>query len=179
MNVYLAEFVSLLLVINAIAIIRVANLFVLVLLLSVYSALLSVMFALLGAVDVSFTEAVVGTGVSTVLMMALIWRIDPSQVAKTETKLKLFGATASCLVFAVLVFMIDALPVFGNPNSAGQSHIAPEYISSSMKLMHTPNVVTAVLADFRGFDTLIETVVVLTGALACLLILGKKDDSSV
>lgn len=178
LNVYLAEFLGLLLIVAAVAVIRQQNLFVAVILLSVYSALISVIFSFLGAVDVSFTEAVVGTGVSTVLMMALIWRIDPTNVAAPNFFRRLSGIGLSLFVFSSLLCLIDALPRFGDPAAPGQQHLSPDYIAGSLALMHTPNVVTAVLADFRGFDTLIETAVVLTGALACLLILGKRDDKT-
>ncbi len=79
----------------------------------------------------------------------------------------------------MLLICYYALPVFGDSAAIGQQYLSPDYVAGSLPLMHTPNVVTAVLADFRGFDTLIETAVVLTGALACLLILGKRDDSTV
>lgn len=179
LNVYLAEFLSLLLIVAAIAVIRQQNLFVAVILLSVYSALISVIFSFLGAVDVSFTEAVVGTGVSTVLLMALIWRIDPTNVVRANLIRRVAGAAVALFVFSGLLCLINALPRFGDPAAPGQMHIAPDYVAGSLPLMQTPNVVTAVLADFRSFDTLIETAVVLTGALACLLILGKRDDKAV
>ena len=179
LNVYLSLFLSLLLVVTELAVIRQHNLFVAVVLLSVYSSLISVIFSFLGAVDVSFTVAVVGTGVSTVLMMALIWRIDPTNVAQPSFVRRIAGAGAALFVFSSLICLIDALPRFGDPAAVGQKHISPDYVAGSLPLMHTPNVVTSVLADFRGFDTLIETAVVLTGALACLLILGKRDDTTV
>jgi multicomponent Na+:H+ antiporter subunit B len=178
MNVYVAEFISILIALSALAIVRVRDLFALMVLLSAYSALLAIMFALLGAVDVSFTEAVVGTGVSTVFIMALIWRVNPNELSKSSYPKRIFAFFIAIFVGGVVVYGSHALPPFGDVDAPGHQHISPDYIAKSIPLIQTPNVVTAVLADFRSFDTLIEATVVLTAALACLLVLGRSDDPS-
>ena len=84
------------------------------------------------------------------------------------------------LVFLVLmVYASTGLADLGDPDSPANSHISPTYIEDSEKDTHTPNIVTSVLADYRGYDTLGETVVIFTAGLACILILmkRKKDDS--
>jgi multicomponent Na+:H+ antiporter subunit B len=52
-------------------------------------------------------------------------------------------------------------------------HITPRYIEGSMPDTHTPNIVTAVLADYRGYDTLGETAVILTAGMVVGLILPR------
>ena len=84
------------------------------------------------------------------------------------------------LVFlALMVYASTGLADLGDPNSPANTHVSPVYIEDSEADTHTPNVVTSVLADYRGYDTLGETVVIFTAGLACILILmkRKKDDS--
>jgi multicomponent Na+:H+ antiporter subunit B len=178
MMIYVTELLTLLILVAAIAILRVRDLFALVVMLSVYSALLALTFAAMGAPDVAFTEAVVGTSVSTVFFMALMWWINPLELTRYGANRRLLGALPALAIGGVLLYGINALPVFGDPASPSMLHVSPEYIAGSVPDIHTPNVVTAVLADYRAFDTMIETAVVLTAALACLLVLRRRDDQT-
>lgn len=166
---------SLLLVLCVVALIRVRDLLASVVLMSIYSAILAVSFAVLGAVDVSFIEAVVGASISTILLMMLLRRVDPFELSwggKVQTAAALL---ASAGVATILFYGISALPPFGDPNAPANLHVSPYYIENSVRDAATPNTVTAVLTDYRGFDTLIETVVVLTAALACMLVMGTRS----
>ncbi|MDO8834737.1 MAG: DUF4040 domain-containing protein [Vicinamibacterales bacterium] len=158
--------------------VRARNLYTVMVALSVYSALLAVSFSALQAVDVSFTEAVVGSSVSTILIMLLLRHVDPFGLGRPDTTRCLAGALAAAAVVAVLGYGILALAPFGDPLAPPQIHVAPYYIENSLRDMNSPNTVTTVLAGYRGFDTLIETAVVLTAALACMLILGVRDSKN-
>lgn len=173
MNVYLAEGIGLLLLAVAFSLVRVRNLFASVALLSVYSGLIAVLLALLGAVDVAFTEAVVGSGISTVLLMALLRRIDPNSLPRRNGAAAVFAAAVGAGLAGVLVLGALLLPPFGDAAAPAFQHVSPEYAQRAMADSATPNVVTAVLADYRGFDTLIETAVVATAAIGCLLARGR------
>lgn len=63
------------------------------------------------------------------------------------------------------------LPAFGDPQAPAALHVSAVYIRRSYLDAHTPNVVTTMIADYRSFDTLGETVVVFTAGLACFLLL--------
>ena len=63
------------------------------------------------------------------------------------------------------------LPAVGEPNAPAQIHVAPRYLVESDEVLHIPNVVTTVLASYRGFDTLGETIVVFTAGLGVFLLL--------
>ena len=63
----------------------------------------------------------------------------------------------------------------GDPAAPASTHVSPRYIESAVTETGAPNMVTAVLADYRAYDTLGETVVILTAGLACLLVLGAFD----
>lgn len=152
------------------------NLFAVVVILSVYSGLLAVVFSTLGAADVAFTEAVVGTGVSTLFFMGLITRVTSSEVTYRARPQRLLGLLGALAVTALLLYGVSALPVFGSPESPPHLHPLVEgYTHDAPKKLHTPNLVTAVLGDFRSFDTLVEATVVLTAALACGLALRRRD----
>jgi multicomponent Na+:H+ antiporter subunit B len=176
--VYVAEILTVLLAVSAIAVIRVRDLFALIVLLSVYSGLLALTFGVLGAPDVAFTEAVVGTSVSVVFLMALLWWVDPRELSRYPVRRRLVAWVPALALGGVLLYGIHALPAFGDP-LAPATVGAPPYAALALPEMATPNVVTAVLADFRSFDTLIEAAVVLTAALACMLVLQRRDDPSV
>ena len=77
----------------------------------------------------------------------------------------------------LLVFGTVDMPEFGDPASPASRHVSPRYIEESLAETEVPNMVTAVLADYRSYDTLGETTVIFTAALACLLILrGKRKE---
>jgi multicomponent Na+:H+ antiporter subunit B len=173
---YFMQAVMALVAITALALIRVRDLFGVIVLLSVYSGLLATVFVLMGAPDVALTEAVVGTSVSTVFFMALMWWIHPYEVTRYPIGHRALAAVPPLLLGGVLVYGISALPPFGSHDAPPMVRVSPTYVEQSYADMATPNVVTAVLADYRSLDTLIETAVVLAAALACLLIMMHRDD---
>ena len=71
----------------------------------------------------------------------------------------------------MLIIAAFALPEFGDPNAPAHLHVAPRYIEESYPLFHIPNVVTNVLASYRGFDTLGEVVVVFTAGIGVIILL--------
>jgi len=85
-------------------------------------------------------------------------------------------------LFGALLFYAEGdLPEYGEPQAPANLHVSPDYIQQSLKETKTPNIVTAVLADYRGYDTLGETTVVFTAGIACILLLwrSKTGDNSI
>ena len=80
------------------------------------------------------------------------------------------------LTTAVFCFFAGDLPTIGDPNSPPNSHVTPYYIENSAKDTGSPNIVTGVLADYRGFDTLGETSVMFVAGLIAILILTRGKD---
>lgn len=78
-----------------------------------------------------------------------------------------------CLFGALLLYAEGDMPPYGDLSAPANLHVSPEYIQRSLKDTKTPNVVTALLADYRGYDTLGETTVIFTAGLACVLLLMK------
>ena len=66
------------------------------------------------------------------------------------------------------------MPGFGDPDAPIHTYPAPSYVQKSRDEIDVPNVVTAVLASYRSYDTLGETTVVLTAGVGVLLLLRGK-----
>jgi multicomponent Na+:H+ antiporter subunit B len=88
--------------------------------------------------------------------------------------LKWLNALIMLLFVALMLYATTGLPDHGDPQAPASTHVSPTYIEDSVKDTHTPNIVTSVLADYRGYDTLGETIVIFTAGMACVLILMKR-----
>jgi len=152
-----------------VAVIRQRNLFGVVVLTSIYSFLMASVLIVLDAVDVAMTEASVGAGVSTVILLATLHLIKSTEMRPSGPHvLALFVAAGTG---AILIWGTLALPPFGTADSVIHQHVAPRYLAESIKETTVPNIVTAVLADYRGYDTLGETTVIFTAGIGVMLLL--------
>ena len=167
------------LALTALAIVRLNDLFAVVMLSGIYSLLSASFFLSLDAVDVAFTEASVGAGISTLLFLAslkLVGRYEKKSRYKPALALGIVIVTGALLIYGTM-----DMPHFGSPDSPIHQHVAPRYINDSMAEIGVPNIVTSVLASYRGFDTLGETLVVFTagiGVMSLLLISRETKDHS-
>jgi len=155
----------------AMAMLRSRHLFAVVMLSGIYSLLSAAFFVSLDAVDVAFTEAAVGAGVSTVLMLGGMLltarREKPKTPGRAPVALLAVIATGAALIYAT----ID-MPAFGDPNAPANTAVGQAYVDETPNDIAVPNIVTAVLASYRGFDTLGETMVIFTAGVAVVLLLG-------
>lgn len=71
----------------------------------------------------------------------------------------------------ILVRAAAEFPAWSDPASPASTHLSPHFIEKAVEETSVPNLVTAVLADYRGFDTMFETTVVFAAGLACFLLL--------
>jgi multicomponent Na+:H+ antiporter subunit B len=173
MSLFLVGVFSLFLAVVAITLLRARSLFVTLILLSAYSGGAAVLLSLLGAPDVAFTEVVVGAGVSTVLLLALLRRIDARDLPRRSPAFRAAAGLVTAALAGALALGALALPPFGDANAPAARHVSPRYAEQAWADTRTPNLVTVVLADYRGFDTLIETTVIATAALGSLLVLRR------
>ncbi len=146
------------------------SLFAVVMLSGVFSLLSALLFVTLDAVDVAFTEAAVGAGISTVLILGTL--ALTSRYEQPSKRSKVIPLIVVLVTGAALFYGTLDMPNFGDPNAAAQTHVAPEYLLQSPHEIDVPNVVTAVLASYRGYDTLGETAVVFTAAVGVLLLIN-------
>ena len=157
--------------VTAFAAARIRNLFAVVILSGIFSLLAAVLYVTLDAVDVAFTEAAVGAGISTLLMLATLSLT--SEEERARFKVKLIPLMIVLATGAVLIYGTLDMPAFGDPNAPAQAHVAPRYILASGKEIGVPNIVTSVLASYRGYDTFGEVVVIFTAAVGVLILLGR------
>ena len=145
------------------------DLFAVVMLSGIYSLLSASLFLDLDAVDVAFTEASVGAGISTLLFLAtlkLVPRYEKKSRYKPTLALGVVIATGALLIYGTL-----DMPHFGEADAPVHQHVAPRYLNDSMNEVGMPNVVTSILASYRGYDTLGETVVIFTAGIGVLSLL--------
>jgi multicomponent Na+:H+ antiporter subunit B len=159
-------------VVIALAVTR--NLFSVVVLASIYSFLMATTLVALDAVDVAMTEAAVGAGVSTVLVLGALHLVD-SREAKPLHR-PVLPLLASLAVGGVLAYGFLGLPAFSDPQAPIHTHVAPRYLQAGPAETGVPNIVTAVLASYRGYDTLGETVVVFTAGAGVIALLRRRRD---
>jgi multicomponent Na+:H+ antiporter subunit B len=160
-----------LLVIVTLAIIRQRSLFGVVILASIYSFLMASVLIVLDAVDVAMTEASVGAGMSTVILLATLHLIKTTEIR--SVLVRPLPLLVALVTGAVLVWGTLGLPPFGTPDAVIHKHVAPRYIADTIKETNVPNVVTSVLADYRGYDTLGETTVIFTAGIGVMLLLRR------
>jgi multicomponent Na+:H+ antiporter subunit B len=157
---------------TALAIARMRALYEATMLTALFSLVSATLFVLLDAVDVAFTEAAVGVGISTVLLLGVL-ALTRSWEAVTPPRRHLPALAAVILTGATLGYASQDLPAFGAADSPIQSHpVTDTYLHRSQQDIGIPNTVTAVLASYRALDTLGELVVVFTAGIAVLSLLG-------
>lgn len=160
-----------LLALITIGIIRLRNLFAVVVLSGAYSFLMASVMIVLDGVDVAMTEASVGAGISTVLVLGALYLTkiyeEPPRF-KPTIPLVVSGATGAMLIYGTY-----DLPPFGAANQPVNTHVGADYLARNMAETDIPNVVTSVLASYRGFDTLGETTVIFTAGIGVMLLLKR------
>lgn len=162
------------LAIVAIGIIVLRDLLGAVILLGVYSLIAAGAFVVMDAVDVAFTEAAVGAGISTILFLgALSFTRHEQKPRGNDSWLALIFVVVTG---ALLIYGTLDMPHYGSGNSPAQTHpeLAVRFIEESGGEVGPPNIVTSVLASYRGYDTLGETVVVFAAGVAVLSLLGLR-----
>ena len=164
---------------TAITILWLRSLLAVVMLSGIYSLLAASMFVALDAVDVAFTEAAGGAGSSTVLMMATIALTGEKE--RSPAHMPMLSLVVVLITGAALIYATFDMPAFGAADAPVNLHVAPRYLNESFGEVGLPNVVTSVLASYRGYDTLGEVTVIFTAAVAVMMLLGgrKGDDAGI
>ena len=162
------------LVVCTIGIIVLRDLLAAVILLGAYSLIAAGIFIVMDAVDVAFTEAAVGAGISTILLLGCL--SHTAHIQKPQEHNNIWAVIMVSLTGLLLIYGTMDMPSYGDPNSPAQQHpeLTLRFIHESGAEVGMPNVVTSVLASYRGYDTLGETVVVFSAGIAVLALLGLK-----
>ena len=170
------------LIITATSVVTTRSLFAIVALSGVFSLLSALLFLRMDAVDVAFTEAAVGAGISTVLMLGTL--ALTSRTERGPKKTQILPLFVVVLTGALLMYGTLDMPNFGAADTPAQTHVGPDYFERIPKEIDVPNAVTAILASYRGYDTLGETVVVFTAGIGVLLLMSglarrRKDGEDI
>lgn len=161
------------LVVTATAIVFSRDLLVCTAHLTIFSLVMAVIYLVLAAPDVAMTEAAVGAGVSTVLILAALVLVGRDTEA-VSPRWQRIGFIVMAVPFVILCFVAGDLPALGDPAAPSTQYLAPDFLQRSEAEIGIPNVVTSILASYRGFDTFGEVSVVFTAAMALMLLLGPK-----
>ena len=201
-----------------IAVILMEDLFAAAMLTGMFSLLSASLFTMMDAVDVAFTEAAVGAGISTVLVLGTLALTHNKEKRPQPQPLPILIVLA---MGAALIYGTMDMPAWGDPNApihAGEHSISRQIIAQESaaymaqhaaadpletgdglasadpggdhgggdsadhggsdghgpKAVGLPNIVTSILASYRGYDTLGETGVIFTAGVGVLLLLGSN-----
>jgi multicomponent Na+:H+ antiporter subunit B len=166
----------LILIATAVLSLIVRDLLAAVALLSVYSLFTALLFTGLQALDVALVEAALGAGLTGVLLISAILLTTRSADQRPHPRARAFIPIVMAGFVGLMLYASTGLPDRGDPSSPAQQGVSRAYVEGSLRQTQTPNVVTAILADYRSMDTLGETLVILTAALSATLILSRRFD---
>ena len=165
----------------------------------VYSLLMALVWSNMHALDVAFTEAAVGAGISTVLLLGAV--VQTGRFARRREPLHLTALAICIFTGAALIYGTLDMPRFGDPNAPIHTHRVPKMLSQTVGKVddavshevehhadpahphpsddfagHVPNTVTSLLAAYRGFDTMFETTVIYTAGVSLVVLLRRRRD---
>lgn len=154
-----------------VAIIRIGSLFAAVMLTGIFSLVAAGLYVSMDAVDVAFTEAAVGGGIATLLFLSTI-ALTTSQ-EKIGNKVSFPALIITTFTGFVLMYGVSDIPKFGDGSAPAHQYLSDRYVSQSPQEIGVPNMVTSILASYRGYDTMGEVTVIFTAGIAVLMLLGR------
>jgi len=136
----------------------------------IYSLLSAALFTALDAVDVAFTEAAVGAGISTILVLGTLSLVGHEQ--KKSTRSSVIPFLVVLVTGSILVYGTLDMPPYGDPGNPAHHHVAPHYLEEAEHEIGFDYVVTSVLASYRGYDTMGDTAVIFTAMVGVMVMMG-------
>ncbi len=199
-EVFLLDLILLaMVVVCGIAVIQINSLFAATMLAGLYSLLMAMVWSNMHALDVGFTEASVGAGISTVLLLGALTctgrRAAGKDLAMNWTALAICVVVGGLLVYGTL-----DMPRFGDPDAPIHHRRVPELLDQTVGKLpgrpplgagpsdphhphphddyngHVPNTVTTLLAAYRGYDTMFETTVIFTAGITMVMLIRRRED---
>ena len=173
---YVAYALALFVVVTAVATALLRDILAAIVVFGAYSLGMALLYTLLLAPDVGLTEAVIGAGVTTLLLLLTIAKTvrpaDDRNLERIDPR-ALFACGALAVVFGLT---LPGLPAVGDPNAPIVSYdaVTGYYLTQSYPETGVENTVTAVLAAYRGFDTFGEATVVFAAGVAALVVLRRE-----
>lgn len=159
-----------LLILSAFMAIRMRDLLAATVILGIFSLIMALLYLLLDAPDVALTEAAVGAGITTVLFLGTL-SFTGREPRITPAKRRIVPLLVVTLVGAALIYATGELPAFSSVDAPIHQHVAPYYVEHMRNDIDIPNLVTAILASYRGFDTMGEVGVIFTAGISITALL--------
>lgn len=159
------------LAVTAVSVLLIRNLIVAAILFGIYSLLSAALFVVMDAVDVAFTEAAVGAGISTVLMLSTLALTGSKEEIPSHKPLLPIITVA--VTGAALIYGTLDMPAYGSRKAPVHQHVVPRYIEKSPTEIGVPNMVTSILASYRGYDTMGEVSVIFCASVGVIILLGN------
>lgn len=165
------------LIVLAIWALRSRDLLVAAMTLSVYSFLMAIMYAQLNSPDVALAEAAIGAGITTILFIVTIQMTRRTEEEEDDTGIKTGPLIIVIAVGSLLVLAAAGMPDFGDPDSPGATGTGNLYLAEAYETTGSANVVTAIIAFYRAFDTLGELTVIVAAGIAIIgLLLTRTEE---
>ncbi|MBU8891697.1 MAG: DUF4040 domain-containing protein [Bacteroidales bacterium] len=137
---------------------------------------LVICFLLLKAPDLAIVQVVVET-ITLIIMVAVVLDSTREELkVKIDTQQIFNISLAFIFMLALIFFFVQATDML-NPFGQHSLRMASAYVGETAAKTGSANLVTGVLFDFRGYDTLGEATILFTAAIGVLTILrikGKK-----
>ncbi len=163
------------LIIAAIIAVQTDNLLSSIICVGAVGAIGSLMFLFLFAPDIAITQVVVE-----VLALVVMLRVTISRdVTFITGDRELFGTVASIAIILIIflagIEVFRTLPAFGIPVFSQFSNAASQtYIAEGLTKTGAANLVSSIILDYRGYDTLGEATVLFTSVIGATVILRKE-----
>ncbi|MBP7189765.1 MAG: DUF4040 domain-containing protein [Rickettsiaceae bacterium] len=139
------------------------------------SLMVTLCYLMMDAPDVAMTEAAIGACVSGVVMISFVRKTNIDKFVDSGKVTKIIAVLASLAMAVIVISCLRDLTPYGEINEALHSHINTYYLENTSKEIGVKSFVAAILASYRGYDTLGETTVILTAAISTALILRKNN----
>lgn len=141
----------------SVAAIHTPRLYSAVVLFIVFGLMLALTWARLGAMDLALAEAAIGAGLIGVMLLSALSR-GPAEIAQRPKPMQ----RAASLVLGLLVLLLLGQAVLPLPETTSP---LPGEVMLALEDSGASHPVTAVLLNFRAWDTLLELVVLLLALL--------------
>lgn len=163
----------LLLLVLSITMIFIDDLLSVIIFNSVFSILVALTYIVMKAPDVSMTEASLGACVTTIFSIIFYEKLSTkSKYCENDHSYVLLASLVALSVF--FYHITFALPQYGSAQNIVNLNLLPDYIENTYEIINISSITTAILADFRAFDTLGETFVIFVGTVVCIFIFHSQ-----
>lgn len=146
-----------------------------IIMLSASSLMIGLCYLCMDAPDVAMTEAAIGACLSTVVLLSFARKIGSDEIGGSHGRL--FAGALCMILSGIMIHAGFDLGEYGDATTQVHAHVNQYFLEQTGKDIGISSFVAAILASYRGYDTLGETTVIFTAALAVAMILGRKKNA--